>query len=83
MIIFIQELMSKCQEKARHMRTLTKQYDLLKEELKSTQSKNETHEREHIAPVRDVSDKVINNHEIALQGFILTGLEIGKLASMI
>lgn len=75
--------MSRCKEKARHMKTLTKQYDILKDELKYVQNKNEDLERDHNAPVKDVSDKILDKHEIDLQEFILTGLEITKLASMI
>lgn len=83
LIILIQYLISKCLEKAKHMEILKKQYDLLKEELKSVQNKNEVVERDHIALVKDVSDKIIDKNEIALQEFILTGLKRTKLASMI
>lgn len=83
LITFIQDLMSRCQEKARHMKILTKQYYLLKEELKYVQNKNEALERDHIAHVKDVSDKTFDKHEIPLQEFILIGLQRTKLASMI
>lgn len=41
LITFIQDLTSRCQEKAIHMKVLTKQCDLLKEELRFVQNKNE------------------------------------------
>lgn len=75
--------MSRCQEKARRMKIITKQYDLLKEELNSVQNKNEAVERDHSAHVKIVSDKILDKHEITLQEFILTGLERTKLVSMI
>ena len=66
LITFIQDLMSRCQEKARHMKILTKQYNLFKEELKSFQNKDEALGRDHIASIKEVSDKILDKHEIAL-----------------
>lgn len=83
LITFIQYLMSICQESAIHMKILTYQYDLLKEELKSFQNKNEAFERNHIAPVKDVCDKNLDKHEMDLQEFILTGLKRTKFASTV
>ena len=42
LITFCQDLMDKCQEKARHMKILKNQYDLLKDELKASQNKYES-----------------------------------------
>lgn len=42
LITFIQDLMGRCQDKAIYMGFLKKQYDLLKDELKSSQNKNES-----------------------------------------
>lgn len=66
LITFIQDLMSRCQEKARHMKVLAKQYNLFKEELKSFQNKDEALGRDHIAYVKEVSDKILDKHEIAI-----------------
>ena len=48
---FIQELISRCQDKARLMKTLKKECDLLKEELKISQNKVESLEKDHISLV--------------------------------
>lgn len=65
------------------MRILKNQYDLLKDELKESQKKTESLERDHIAQVNKVYDKPLSEHGMDLQGFIITGFEITKLASMI
>lgn len=50
-ITFLQDLMCRCQERSRHMKILKKQYDLLKDEIKSFERKHEALEKEHIALV--------------------------------
>lgn len=65
------------------MKILKKKYDLLKDELKSSQNKNEALERDHIALVKEISDKPLDECEMALQKFIITGLNRTKLTSMI
>lgn len=66
LISFIQELMSRCQDKARLMKTLKKECYLLKEELEVSQNKVETLEKDHITLVNKLSDKNLNEHEIDL-----------------
>lgn len=65
------------------MKILKKKYDLLKDELKYSQNKKEALDIDHIALVKEVSDKPIDNHEMNLQEFIITGFNKTKLASMI
>lgn len=57
------------------MKRLKKEYDLLKEELKVSQSKFETLQKDHITLVNKSSDKNLNEHEITLQDFIMIGIE--------
>lgn len=83
LISFIKELMSRFQDKSRLVKTLKKECDILKEELKISQNKVETFEKDHITLVSKLSDKNLNEHELALQDFIMTGLERTKLASII
>lgn len=59
-----------------------KENDLMKEELKASQDKIESLERDHTA-LENKDDKPLNEHEMTLQEFITTGLERTKLASMI
>lgn len=61
LIAFIQDLMGRYQEKTRHMKILKKQYDLLKDELESSQNKNEALEKDHFALVNEMSDKPFMN----------------------
>lgn len=75
--------MSHCQDKARLMKTLKKECDLLKEELKISQNKVESLEKDHITLVNKICDKNLSEHDIALRDFIITNLERTKLASMI
>lgn len=82
LISFIQELMSRCQDKVRPMKTLKKEYDLLKQELKISQNKVETLEKDHIILINK-ADKNLSEQEIALQDFIITGLERTKITSII
>ena len=65
------------------MKILKNKYDLLKDELKASQKKIVSLERDHIAQVNKVSDKPLSEHEMALQEFIIYGFKITKLASMI
>lgn len=60
-----------------------KQYDLLKYELKASQKKIESLERDHISQVNKVSNKPLSENEMALQEFIIYGFKINKLASII
>lgn len=55
----------------------------MKEEIRFVQNKNEALEKGHIAHVKDVSDKPLDEHEITLQEFIPSGLKRTKLAYMI
>lgn len=48
------------------MKILKKQYDLLKDELKSIQNKNEAIKKDHTALVKEVSDKPLDESEIDL-----------------
>lgn len=82
-ISFIQEPMSRCQDKARITKTLKKEYDLLKEELKIYQNKVKSFEKDRITLVNTISDKNLSEHETTLQDLIITGLEKTKHASMI
>lgn len=75
--------MGRCQEKFIHMKILKKQYDMLKEELNNVQSKKEFLEKDHIALVKEVYDKPLDDHEMALQEFILNGFNRTKLDCMI
>lgn len=83
LISFIQDLMSRCQDKAKDMKTSKKQNGHMKEELKSSQDKIESLEKDHIAQLKEMTDKSPSEHEMALQNFIMTGLERTKLASII
>lgn len=58
--------MSRCQEKAKHIKMLTKKYDILKEDLRPFQNKNEAPERDHIYLVKELSDKTLDEHEMDL-----------------
>ena len=75
--------MSCFKDKARQMKILKRDNDLLKEELKMSQDKFETLEKDHKVILDKTSEKSIEEHEIALQSFITTGLERTKFASMI
>lgn len=75
--------MSRFQENSRHIEILKKKYDRLKEELKSSQNKVESLERDHIAQVNKMPDKPLSEHEMALQDFTITDIERTKLDSMI
>lgn len=55
----------------------------MKVELKYSQNKNESLERDNIALVKEVSDKPLDEHETTLQKFIITSFNRTKLASMI
>lgn len=81
LITFIQDLMGRCKEKAIHLKIVKRQYDLLKEELNYVQNKNEALENDHIAIVKEVSDKRHDEHEMALQEFIINGFNRTKLAA--
>ncbi|XP_050888860.1 uncharacterized protein LOC127094028 [Lathyrus oleraceus] len=83
LISFILEPMSLCQNKQRLMKTLKKECGLLKEELKIPQNKVENLDKEHITLVNKLSNKNLNEHEIDLQDFIMTGIERTKLAYII
>lgn len=83
LITFIQDLMGHCQDKVRHMKILKKQYDLLKDKLKSSQNKNEALERDCIALIKENSNKPLHKREMSLQEFIITGFTKTKLASLI
>ncbi|XP_050888609.1 sugar transporter ERD6-like 6 [Lathyrus oleraceus] len=48
-----------------------------------SQNKVKTLEKDHITLVNKLSDKNLNEHEIDLQDFIMTGIERTKLASII
>lgn len=65
------------------MKILKQKCDLLKDELKASQKKTESLERDHMAQVNKVCDKPLREHEMDLQKFIITGFERTKLASMI
>lgn len=77
------DLMERCQQKAKHMKTLKKQYGLLKDELKLSKEIFENLEKEQIDTMKDISDKSLDKNELALQIFIISGCERAKLASMI
>lgn len=62
---------------------LKKKYDLLKDELKSSQNKNEALERDHISLVKEVSDKLLDEREMTLLDFIITDFNKIKLASIV
>lgn len=74
--------MYRCQQKARRMKILKKQYDILKDELKASK-KTEYIVRDHISQVNKVFDKTLSEHEMTLQEFIITSFERTKLAFMI
>lgn len=63
------------------MKYLKKQYDLVKEELKSSQDKIESLKWIHIA-LGNKDDKPLSEHEISLQEFITISIERTKLSSM-
>lgn len=75
--------MGKCQDKSKHMKIFKKQYDHLKEESHYVQNENDALEKDHIALVKEVSDKPVDEYEMALQEFIINGFNKTKLASMI
>lgn len=54
----------------------------MKEELNYVQSKIEALEKDHITLVKEVYDKPLDEHEMALQEFIITDFNRTKLASM-
>lgn len=75
--------MARCQEKAKHVKILKNQYDLLKKELNFFQNKNEAQKNYHISLVKEVPDKPLDKHQMDLQEFIINDFNITKLASMI
>lgn len=55
----------------------------MKDELKSAQSKDEVLEKDHIALVKEVSDKPLDDHEMTLQKCLINDFNRTKHASMI
>lgn len=62
LIILVQDLMVQCQDKAKHMKILKKQYEQVTIELKTCQNRNEILEKNHIAQVQKVDDKYPDEH---------------------
>lgn len=58
--------MGHCQDKARHIKILKKQYEIVTNELKSSQIRNEDLEKSHIAEMKKMYDKSPDEHEVAL-----------------
>lgn len=48
------------------MRILKKKYNILKNELKTSQNKSESFERDHIAQVNKLYDKPLSEHAMTL-----------------
>lgn len=65
------------------MKLFKNQCDLLKGELNFVQSKNEALEKDNIFLVYEVFDKPLDEHEMALQEFIINGFNRFKLTPMI
>lgn len=59
--------MYRCQDKARDMKTLKKECDLLKGELKISQKNVESLDKDHIAQVNNTFDKTLSKQEVGLQ----------------
>ncbi|XP_050889937.1 uncharacterized protein LOC127095267 [Lathyrus oleraceus] len=85
LINFVQELMGSCQEKAIHMKIQKKkkQYELLKDELKFVQNKKEALEKDRIGLVKEMSNKPLDECELALKEFLINGFNRNKIASII
>lgn len=65
------------------MKILKRKYDLLKEELNSVQNKNNALDKDHIALVKEVSIKPLDDHEMALQEFVINDFNKTKLSFII
>lgn len=58
--------MGRCQDKARQIKILKKQYNLVTNELKYFQIRYEDLEKSHIAQVKNMFDKSPYEHEVSL-----------------
>lgn len=75
--------MGRCQDKDRDIKNLKNQYDLVTNELKYFQIINEYLEKSQVAQVKKMSNKPPDEHEVALQEFVVNGFDRTKHASII
>lgn len=75
--------MDRCQEKAIHRKIIKNQYGLMRSELNFSKNKIQKLERNQIALIKDMYDNPLNEYELALQEFVITGFNRTKFPSMI
>lgn len=72
-----------CQDKAKNIKILKKQHELVTNELKYFQIISEVLQISDISQVKKMSDKSSDEREVSLHEFVLNGFDMTKLASMI